>query len=245
MATTLEHIPDRDLEERLDELIPPPGGALRTLVLSAPVVGVAIAVAILTIGGYLYPRPTFGSSFSSGSYLEVDQDRDAVSATVVIPNFRNRAVRITDIRFHGPGADLVDVGAFLEPPDETQTSDSGDEASIADASAGTELLPRGVTAMPLPVTVPAGRSAMIVVWFRPTVCIDQPGPWGTVDATVDFGDGAFPPFSNTVSLAEDPVAFVDPDATSDDGGATVMLRNIDGSFSTVSGPLAGACEALR
>lgn len=241
MAAILERRPeDRELEDRLDELIPPPAGAIKTLALSATLVGAAIAVTILTIGGYLYPRPTFGSSFSSGSYLEVDRARDAVSATVMMPNNGHRAVRITDIRFHGPGADLIDVGVLLDPPHETQTSDSGKGSAAA-----TPLLPRGQVSMPLPVIVPAGRTAMIVVWFRPTDCVDQAGPWGTVDATVDFGDGAFPPFSSAVSLAEDPVAVVDRDATPDNGGEMVMLRKTDGSFSTVSGPLAGACEALR
>lgn len=240
MATTLQHRPDRDLEDRLDELIPPSAGALETLAISATVVGVAIAIAILTIGGYLYPRPTFGSSFSSGSYLEVDRARDAVSATVMMPNNGNRAVRITAIRFDGPGAELIDVGAFLEPRAATQTSASAEQASIA-----TALLLRGEAAMALPVTVPAGRTATVVVWFRPTDCTDRPGPWGTVDATVDFGDGAFPAFSNTVSLAQDAVAVVDPDATPESGGEMVMLRGSDGSFSPVSGPLAGACEALR
>ena len=93
--------------------------------------------------------------------------------------------------------------------------------------------------------VPPDRTATIVVWFRPTECVDPPGPWGTVDATIDFGVGAFPPFSNTISLSQDPIVSVDPDATSVNGGDVMMLRNVDGSFVEVSGPLAGACEVLR
>jgi hypothetical protein len=93
--------------------------------------------------------------------------------------------------------------------------------------------------------VPPDRTATIVVWFRPIDCVDPPGPWGTVDATVDFGAGALPPFSNTISLSQDPIVSVDPDATSVNGGDVMMLRNVDGSFVEVSGPLAGACEVLR
>ncbi len=241
MAATLDRHPeDQDLEDRLNELIPPSVGPLRTLLVSAPLVGVAIAIAVLTIGGYVYPRPTFGGSFNSGSYLEVDENRDAVSATVMLPNYRSRDVRITDITFDAPGAELVDVGAYLEPPFESSSSDGDLESSPA-----TPMLTRDEATRPLPLVVPAGRTAMLVVWFRPIDCIDQPGPWGVVDARVDFGEGAFPPFSNTVHLAQDPVAVVDPDATADNGGDTVMLREADGSFTVVSGPLAGACEALR
>jgi hypothetical protein len=231
---------DRDLDERLDELIPLSAGPIKTLVASAAVVGAAIASTVLIMGGYLYPRPTFGSSFSSGSFLEVGPARNAVSATVMMPNNSSRSVRITDIAFDGPGADVVDVGVILDPPYETQTSDVGVESSVA-----TPILPRNQAAMPLPIVVPAGRTATVVVWFRPTDCIDKPGPWGLVDATVDFGDGAFPPFSNTVSLHQDPVAFIDLDGNADNGGESMMMQDADGSMREISGPLAGACEALR
>lgn len=245
MAATLERrTDDGDLEERLDELIPRPAGPFTTLAVSLAVVGLAAVVAVLTIGGYLYPRPTFGSSFGSGSHLEVDQERDAVSATVMLPNDGNRAVRITEISFEGPGAELVDVGVILEPPFDTQSQgepvieEYATEAAVPPTRSG-----RG--SVPLPVMVPPDQTATIVVWFRPTECVDQPGPWGFVDATIDFGADAFPPFSNTISLSQDPIASVDPDATSVNSGDVVMLRNADGSFVEVSGPLAGACEALR
>lgn len=245
MAATLERrTEDGDLEDRLDELIPRPAGPFKTFAVSVTVVGVAIAVTVLTIGGYLYPRPTFGSSSGSGSDLEVDQARDAVSATVILPNFSNRAVRITGISFDGAGAELVDVGVILDPPYDTQ---SQGEPVIEEYTTEENVpLPRNERgAAPLPVMVPPDRTATIVVWFRPTECVDQPGPWGTVDATIDFGADAFPPFSNTISLTQDPIASVDPDATSVNGGDVLMLRNVDGSFIEVSGPLAGACEALR
>ena len=241
MAATLERRPeDRDLENRLDELIPPTADPIKTLAISATVVGAAVAVTVLTIGGYVYPRPTFGASFSSGSYLEVDRGRDAISATVILPNYGNRSVRVTDIAFDAEGAEMVDSGAYLEPPYETEPSNSGGEASAA-----TPAVSRNESVLPLPLVVPAGRTATIVVWFRPTQCVDQPGPWGSVDATVDFGDGAFPPFSNTVHLAQDAIVVVDPDASPESGGEMTMLREADGSFSMVSGPLAAACEALR
>jgi len=245
MAATLEHRrEDRDLEDRLDELIPRSAGPFKTFAVSATVFGVAIAATVLTIGGYAYPRPTFGSSFSSGSNLEVDQARDAVSARVILPNHSNRAVRITDISFDGPGAELVDVGVILEPPYETQSqAEPVIEAQTTEATVPLIRNARG--AAPLPVVVPPDRTATIVVWFRPTECVDQLGPWGTVDATIDFGADAFPPFSNTISLTQDPIAFVDPDPNSANGGNTLMLRSVDGSFTEVSGPLAGACEALR
>lgn len=245
MVATLERrTEDGDLEDRLDELIPRPAGPFKTLAVSVTVVGVAIAVTVLTIGGYLYPRPTFGSSSGSGSNLEVDQARDAVSATVILPNFSHRAVRITGISFDGAGAELVDVGVILDPPYDTQSQ--GEPVIEEYTTEAAVPLPRnGHGAAPLPVTVPPDRTVTIVVWFRPTECVDQPGPWGTVDATIDFGADAFPWFSNTISLTQDPIALVDPDATSANGGDVLMLRNVDGSVTEISGPLAGACEALR
>lgn len=245
MAATLERrTDDGDLEDRLDELIPRPAGPFKTFAVSVTAVGVAIAITVLTIGGYLYPRPTFGSSFGSGSNLEVDQARDAVSATVMFPNFSNRAVRITGISFDGPGAELVDVGVSLDPPYDTQSQ--GEPVIEEQTTQASVPLPRnGRGVAPLPVMVPPDRTATIVVWFRPTECVDPPGPWGTVDATIDFGVGAFPPFSNTISLSQAPIVSVDPDATSVNGGDVMMLRNVDGSFVEVSGPLAGACEVLR
>ena len=245
MAATLERpTEDRDLEDRLDELIPRPAGPVKTFAVSVAVVGLAIVATVLTIGGYLYPRPTFGSSFGSGSDLEVDRARDAVSATVILPNSGNRAVRITDISFDGPGAELVEVGVILEAPYQTQ---SQAEPVIEEfTTQSTVPLPRiGRGAAPLPVVVPPDRIATIVVWFRPIECVDQPGPWGNVDATIDFGADAFPPFSNTISLSQDPIASVDPDAASINGGDVLMMRDVDGSVTEISGPLAGACEALR
>lgn len=240
MSATLERNPEhQDLADRLDQLIPPAAGPFKTLAVSATLISAAIATAILIGGGYVYPRPTTGTSFSSHFHLEIDEARAAVSAEVMMPNNSNRAVRITDIGFDGPGADLIDVGVIVETPIDTEASESGDEAT-----ATVPMSPRSEVAMPLPVTVPAGSTAFIVVWFRPTACVDQPGPWGIVDTTVDFGDGAFPPFSNSVSLAQDPVAVVDPDATAENGGEMTTIF-ADGDFLTVSGPLAGACEVLR
>ncbi len=161
-----------------------------------------------------------------------------------MPNNGNRAVRITDISFDGPGAELVEVGVILQPPYETR-SQSEPVIEEQRTEATIPLSPNGLGAAPLPVIVPPDRTTTIVVWFRPTECVDQPGPWGTVDATIDFGADAFPPFSNTISLTQHPIAFVDPDATPANGGDTLMLRDVDGSFTEVSGPLAGACEALR
>ncbi len=241
MAAILERRPeDRDLENRLDELIPPTAGPLKTLAISATVVGAAVAVTVLTIGGYVYPRPTFGASFSSGSYLEVDRERDAISATVILPNYGNRSIRVTDLIFDAEGAEMVDSGAYLEPPYETESSSSGVEASAA-----TPAVSRNESVSPLPLVVPAGRTATIVVWFRPTQCTDQAGPWGSVDATVDFGDGAFPPFTTTAHLAQGGIVHVDTDASPENGGEMTTLREADGSFSMVNGPLAAACEALR
>lgn len=245
MPATLERRTENgDLEDRLDELIPRPAGPFKTLAVSVTVLGVAIAVSVLMIGGYLYPRPTFGSSFSSGSNLEVDRARDAVSATVIFPNYSNRAVRITEISFDGPGAELVDVGVILEPPYDTR-SQAVPVIEEHTAEAADPSTRNGRGAAPLPVMVPPDRTATIVVWFRPTECVDQPGPWGTVYAEIDFGADAFPPFSNTISLTQDPIALVDSDATSVNGSDGLMLRNVDGSFTEVSGPLVGACEALR
>lgn len=243
--TTPVHEPltDREIDEYLDQLIPPTPSPGRRLLVSATIVGCAAVATVLAIGGYLYPRPTFGGVFESNGFLEADPSLDAVSATVMMPNFGQRTVRITEIDVDAPGADLVAVGVILEP--NTSSSASNDSDSGQEAAGVEPFEARSEQVSPLPISVAPGQWARLVVWFRPTTCEDQPGPWGIVQPTVDFGAGAFPPFANTFDLDQDPIAIVDPDATEDNGGELVSLMSADGSFSTWSGPLAAACEALR
>jgi hypothetical protein len=65
--------------------------------------------------------------------------------------------------------------------------------------------------------------------------LDAGVPWGIAEATVDFGEGAFPPFSNTVRIDEDPIW--------EDGEPVQAL--IGNEFISGTGPLALACEALQ
>ena len=201
-ATTRQPRTD-EFDERLDQLIPPSTHPVKALSISMAVVGIAVVLTVLTITGRLFPRPAFGASFSSSSYLEVDTERNAMLTTIMLPNSGARSVRITDIELDAPGADLVDVGVMLEP-----LSFSVDSSSVDSNSGATPWTPVAERALPLPVTVAPGQWAELVVWFRPTECEDHSGPWGIARTTVDFGDEAFPPFSHTFTIVHDPIAMV-------------------------------------
>ncbi len=210
----------------LDQLIPAPMSRLRTFVVGGLILMGAVAAAFLLGGGYLVPQPTRGSSFGSDGALRIDREGGAFIGEVMMPNNSARDVRITAVDLDAPGAELVTVTARIE--NSTDGEGRGEDR---------------VASLPLPITVPAGERAFIAVHFRPTDCDEASAlvdagsagpPWGIATATVDFGDGAFPPLNASVRLDEDPIAEV--------GGSSLLTADqlLDGDH-----PLALACEVLR
>lgn len=233
---------EEDLEQRLDQLIPAPAGPGKKLLWGTTIVSLALAATILNVSGALYPKPTFGGSYSSGYSLEVNKAEQWVTAKVTMPNFSQRSVRITDIELDAPGATLVDFGVILEPAVEGSLVNEGDESSVAVATeVGPDVL------VNLPLTVKPGDTAVLVLRFRPDDCgkaVDPTGAWGFARATLDFGDGAFPPISRTLRIDQDSIVqnneqltFVKPD------GEIINIL-ADGTMIEV-GVLTGACEALQ
>jgi hypothetical protein len=223
---------DRQLSEQLDQLIPPPLPRAKKLLVGAVVLALAASVTVLNIGGYLVPAPFKGASFGSTSYLEVDAARGLVAARVMIPNYSERTVRVTAVTLEAPGAELVDAEVVIEADDAGLTGADGSFA--AEVETDPSYL-GSHDRLALPASIGAGQRAFLVLWFRPVSCLDAGVPWGIAEATVDFGEGAFPPFSNTVRIDEDPIW--------EDGEPVQAL--IGNEFISGTGPLALACEALQ
>lgn len=206
-------------DQPLDVLIPRPLGPGLRLVVSIVLIAIAIGVSIANNQGLLYPRPFAGGSFNTGGAMIYDADREAVGAFVSIPNYSARDVRLIDVTFDAPGAELVGV-TYVDDFDRT------------------------LTGGPLPVTIPenesAGLDGGIWVFFRPTTCEDPVGDadgrWGHVHATFDFGDGAFPPITTTHVVDDEVWATYEQ-------RASVQLPGIE--FIEGDGPLSLACEVLR
>lgn len=231
MSTTVaDPSEDCDLQRQLDQLIPPPTGPGRKLAVGIALVALATCLSGLNLGGYLYPRPTIGSSFSSDMLLDADPGRGLAAAQVMLPNNSSRAVRITDVALDGPGAQLVTASVIVEEEPDTDTGSARGPATTIPLD-GSHL----AGAQPLPVTVDPDRTAWLVLWFRPIDCVDLPGPWGIAEVTVDFGAGAIPPFGRTIRIDQDPIRV-------DEEGAAILAG---GEVVTADGPLAAACEALR
>ena len=147
---------DDDLRQQLDQLIPPSTGSGLRLLVSTLVVAAAIGFLVLNIGGYLYPRPTFGASFGGNTLLQGDRDRGLVAAEIALPNYSQRSIRVTDVILEAPGAELVEVGLRLDEPigDEVTTVASGLE-SVSEGATSIDLS-RPASATPLPATIPPG-----------------------------------------------------------------------------------------
>lgn len=223
----------QDLDQRLDQLIPASQPSFRRLLVSVAIIGAAAALTALNVGGWFYPRPTALGSYSSGGPLWTDPDRDLVAGQVLLPNWSRRDLRVTDIGFDAPGARLVAVDIYLPPPDDSD----GIDGVATDSGDGAWPWRRSIDErVTLPVTVPAGRDAWLIVWFEPETCEDARGTWGVVEATLDFGQGAFPPISRTLALTDDPLFDTFDDTATVIAGDDVV---------SAEGPLAAACEAIR
>jgi len=220
----------------------------KRLVWGVSIVALAAAFTFLNMSGWLYPRPTFGSSVSSGMFLVVDDGQGWVTTSVFMPNNSSRSVRMTAIELDAPGAVLVDSGVVVEAPNETTSDDvDGDFATteVSEAMSPEEFFAPEVVS-PLPVTIEPGESARVFVRFRPDDCanaFDPIGTWGVALVSLDFGDGEFPPFTRTIRLDDDPIIAngEQPQLIRADG--TMVNITADGEQLDV-GILTSACEEL-
>jgi len=219
-------VEDTELKDRLDQLIPPPLALGRKLVVGTALLALAVAFAILNIGGYLLPQPFESSSFGSSGHLTVDRARGLVAIPVMIPNNSRRTVRVVAVTLDAPGAELVDVELGIEADGEV--IEQGDVR----VSVGTDAYD---TTLALPASIGAGQHAFLILWFRPLDCEDSVPPWGIASATFDFGEDAFPPFARTVLVDQDPIW----------EGEEPFSARIGDQFLDGTGPLAVACQALR
>jgi len=228
----------------LDELIPPSRPSARRLAVSALLVVGAAIFTFLNVEGWLYPRPTAGGSGTSSSLLRADVDRGLVEAIVLVPNYSGRDVRITDVGLDAPGARLVEVRLLLHEPTGDALVEAEDQPNEGSATveAGVpieEEWAKRDAAPLLPVVIPAGRRADLLLRFEPIECGAVEAPWGEVRVTVDFGDGAFPPFARTIEIDD---AIYDGN---DSGEIPVAVLAESGELIEADGPLVAACEALR
>ncbi len=252
MSVILTESPD-ELGDRLDQLIPPPMSEGRKLLAGTSLVVLAAGFTFLNFGGYLWPRPTAGTSYSSGRLLEADGERGVTVARVMLPNNSGRAIRITDVALDAPGAELVEVRVLIEPPLDRRGGTparedrgySAGEAGGVDTSAATPVDESELdTAAALPVTVQPGETAFLALWFDPLDCSNAPEAdrwegegrtWGVADVRLDFGDGAFPPLSRWLRLDQDPIG--------ENGVESSIL--IGDELVTGAHPLDVACEVAR
>jgi len=228
-----------DLDARLDQLIPPPMSWAPKLLVGGGLITLAVAVTFLNIGGYLIPAPFKNVNFSSAGPLIVDSDRGLIGARVMIPNNSRRDVRVVEVSLDSPGAELVEASLIFEPDDRNQAV--GDSLEVV-ALPGADFYPTGVARV-VPSSIGAGETAFLLLWFRPSECVDRDGPWGFAEVTFDFGEGAFPPFAKTQRVDSDPV-------WDGDEALTVVvddefLAGSDLPDLPAAGPLALACEVLR
>lgn len=237
-----------DIDDRLDQLIPPTPSIAKRFLAGLSILLLAIVAAFLIGSGRLHPRPTSGVSWSSGFPLALDEDDGVFIGLVDMPNNSSRTVRITEITLDAPGASLVDVGVRIEPASLGADSSTGptEEEAMPDVVNAERNDLTGEPNQPLPIEIGPGEWANLFLRIRPDSCtniVDPVGDWGIASVTVDFGDGAFPPVSRTIRL--------DPDPIVDEGAPASFVEFVgpdgfDTNFiSAEAGVLTTACEALR
>lgn len=217
------------IDERLDELIPRPAPMWRRTVGGGLLIAIVAAVSLLWSLGYLVPKPLRNGSFGGSFALEIHEPGQTAMIRRSLPNFGNRSVRLTDLTLDAPGAELVATTARVEPtpvPERCVTTTSGSmtstvcESETIDFSPG--IAPRDAQA--LPIVIGPDEWLEYYLWIQPTDCAGDTHisyPWGTITATFDFGDGAFPPVSRSYEL---------PSAVADQPGI-VPIRGIGPAIS--------------
>ncbi len=243
--------PDDRIEDLLDQLVPRSGPPWRRFTLALGLTALVVAGGLAWTLGLVAPNPTSGIGYSGGRQPEYVAERNAIAVSVYVPNASHRTVRLTALTLRdAAGVRVVDVGARLqrEPdPSEQECTTSGPVTTcVGEATPATadELGPWPAGLQPLPITVPAGRKVDLFLLLDPTSCQGPDElPWGHLDATFDFGDGAFPGWSRTIRVG-DPLAETEQDLRlSDDHGNQVYPR-IDGRPDDGAGWLAAACRLV-
>ncbi len=238
-----------DIDEQLDQLIPPTPSIFKRFAWGISIAAAAVVVSILVISGRVFPNPIAGAGWSSGAAPVAQIDEQILTAVVDMPNLSSRDIRITDISLDAPGVEMVGVGIQIEPRLDGPDANGNQSVTIEEM---TEIIVdenrndwTGEPNLPLPVTLEPDRWANIYVQFRISDCtnpLDPDGDWGIATATVDFGEGAFPPVSRSIALPDPLVEAHDEDIT---------FRVFDSrddftvEFVTFDGMLTGACEVFR
>lgn len=228
-TTSAELRPMKPLSESqvadVDALIPAPWPMwARVLTLLALVAGVGFIVNRVD-GGHVYPRPAQRGQddvvwISSDLFFDRTEGLAGVSFSVL--NGSERALRLSDLQFDIPGAELV---TSVRVP-ETRT-DPGDV--LRDA-----LLRGQVDPLPMELPGQLGARYSFYAWFRPVQCEDTAESWGSVEATLDFGGDGLPWTSRTFSSRP---LWQRGETLS---GRNAMTGNVAGG-----GPLTMMCEELR
>lgn len=168
--------------------------------------------------GHLYPRPAHDgrNAVQLWDQLHVAKPEGVVGVPIEIYNESGRMLRLSELRFDAPGAELAAIvqvrGNPYSPQELLQAALAGGDTDI------------------LPLPIPGDRgSESFIAWFRPLQCEDSAESWGTLNATLDFGEGGLPWTSRTFS--SEPLW---------ERGGQVAAYPLEGD-----GPLAVMCEALR
>lgn len=256
MSTTISSPTDpaHRIDELVDQLVPRPGPPWRRFAAGLCLTALVVAGGLSWRQGLITPNPTSGISYSGGRQPTYSADRNAIAVSVYVPNHSIRSVRLTALTLRdAPGVQVVDVGARLQdepdPSEENCITTGGTTSCAAAAVAVTpdEIGPWPSNVQPLPVTVPAGRSVDLYLLLDPTSCQGPDPdelPWGDVDATFDFGDGAFPGWSHTIRVEDALLETVQDARLSDDTGVQVYPP-IDGRADDGAGWLAAACRLVQ
>lgn len=252
MSTTISPPTDPDdrIEELLDQLVPRPGPPWRRFALAVGLTVLVVAGGLSWTLGVIAPNPTGTISYGGGSQPTYVADRNAIAVSVYLPNHSKRTVRLTELTLRdAPGVRLVDVGARLQrvpAPGEQHCTSSGGVTTCAatEAALPEDFGPWPSSIQSLPITVPAGRDVDLFLLLDPTSCQGPDElPWGHLDATFDFGDGAFPGWSRTIRV-EDALAETDQDLRLSDGEGTQVYPPPDGRPDDGAGWLAAACRLV-
>lgn len=195
----------------VDRLIPPPRSPLGRVLVAGGILLLAVAVSALTVAGWIYPRPLAGASAGGDVAAVLDHDLGLVGLDVFVPNGSGRSVRLESVS-------LLDA--------------EGAQVRRVDVS-----VDGGSTWSAVPAVVEARGVARVRFWMEPDQCEQTlslaAAPWGIAEIVVDFGQGAFPPFSRSYRLDDQPL------------WAGEELRAIDGDIVTIANePVVLLCEAV-
>ncbi len=243
--------PDDRIDELVDQLVPRPGPPWRRFAAGLALTALVVAGGLSWRQGLITPNPTAGVSYSGGRQPTYVAERNAIAVRVYMPNQSFRNVRLTALTLSdAPGVQVVDVAARLqrEPdPSEEDCTTTGGVTTCAATVADTpdEFGPWPSNVQSLPITVPAGRDVDLYLLLDPTSCQGPDElPWGNLDATFDFGDGAFPGWSHTIRV-QDALLETDQDAQLSDGTGNQVYPPIDGRADDGLGWLAAACRLVQ